>query len=201
MRHHDLGVPASPNARTCLMAFTSPNEVSTATVSTVNGWNIADILEEIAEALPESLALAHGDVAISWNEMNHRANGIAQELLDSGLVEQDKVAQYLYNSPHYIESVLASFKAGMAIVNTNYRYAADELVYLWDNADVCAVVFHATFCPQIEEINIDCQIFDCGFGSTMGHTHVRIGPSTTNQRRRQGHPTTSRARGDGAATI
>ncbi|MED5329193.1 MAG: AMP-binding protein, partial [Actinomycetota bacterium] len=118
----------------------------------MNGWNIADIFEEIADALPESLALAHGDVAVSWSEMNQRANGVAQQLLDSGLVEQDKVAQYLYNSPHYIESVLASFKAGMAIVNTNYRYAADELVYLWDNADVCAVVFHSTFCPQIEEI-------------------------------------------------
>jgi 3-oxocholest-4-en-26-oate---CoA ligase len=43
--------------------------------------------------------------------------------------------------------VYASFKAGMATVNTNYRYAADELVYLWDNADVIAVVFHGTFVP------------------------------------------------------
>ena len=152
MRDHHSGVPASPTARRCPRAFTSSDDVSAATVSTVNGWNIADIFEEIADALPESLALAHGDVAVSWSEMNQRANGVAQQLLDSGLVEQDKVAQYLYNSPHYIESVLASFKAGMAIVNTNYRYAADELVYLWDNADVCAVVFHATFCPQIEEI-------------------------------------------------
>jgi len=118
----------------------------------VNGWNIANIFEEIAATIPEATALAHGDETISWGAMNSRANGVAQHLLDSGLVEQDKVAQYLYNSPHYMESVLASFKAGMAIVNTNYRYAADELVYLWDNADVCAVVFHATFIPQIEEI-------------------------------------------------
>ena len=27
-------------------------------------------------------------------------------------------------------------------MNTNYRYSADELVYLWDNADAVAVVFH-----------------------------------------------------------
>ena len=121
MRDHHSGVPASPTARRCPRAFTSSDDVSAATVSTVNGWNIADIFEEIADALPESLALAHGDVAVSWSEMNQRANGVAQQLLDSGLVEQDKVAQYLYNSPHYIESVLASFKAGMAIVNTNYR--------------------------------------------------------------------------------
>ena len=118
----------------------------------MNGWNIANIFEEIAEAIPEATALAHGDSILSWEQMNHRANGVAKHLLDSGLVEQDKVAQYLYNSPHYMESVLASFKAGMAIVNTNYRYAADELVYLWDNADVRAVVFHGTFIPQIEDV-------------------------------------------------
>ncbi len=51
-----------------------------------------------------------------------------------------------------MESVFAAFKAGLAVVNTNYRYAADELVYLWDNADVIAVVFHGTFAEQIEQI-------------------------------------------------
>ncbi len=51
-----------------------------------------------------------------------------------------------------MESLFAAFKAGLAVVNTNYRYAADELVYLWDNADVIAVVFHGTFVEQIEQI-------------------------------------------------
>ena len=38
-------------------------------------------------------------------------------------------------------------------VNTNYRYGSDELVYLWDNADVRAVVFHGEFSAQIELIH------------------------------------------------
>ena len=48
--------------------------------------------------------------------------------------------------------MFAAFKAGLASVNTNYRYAADELVYLWDNADAVAVVFHGTFAERIEQI-------------------------------------------------
>ena len=44
------------------------------------------------------------------------------------------------------------FKAGLVPVNTNYRYADDELVYLWDNADAVAVVFHGTYTPTIERI-------------------------------------------------
>ena len=44
------------------------------------------------------------------------------------------------------------FKAGLAPVNTNYRYGDDELVYLWDNADVVAVVFHGTFADVVDAV-------------------------------------------------
>ena len=37
-------------------------------------------------------------------------------------------------------------------VNTNYRYTADELLYLWDNADAGAVVFHGSFADTIDVI-------------------------------------------------
>ena len=62
------------------------------------------------------------------------------------------MAQYLYNCPEYLESMFAVFKAGLVPVNTNYRYVDDELVYLWDNADVVAVVFHGSFTERIERI-------------------------------------------------
>ena len=48
--------------------------------------------------------------------------------------------------------MFASFKAGMVPINTNYRYADAELVYLWDNADAVAVVFHGCFVDTIERI-------------------------------------------------
>jgi acyl-CoA synthetase (AMP-forming)/AMP-acid ligase II len=117
------------------------------------GWNLADLWETIAGRLDGALAQQQGDRQISWAEMNQRANGVAQALLDvPGAAEQNKIAQYLYNSPEYLESTFAAFKAGYATVNTNYRYAAEELVYLWDNGDVTAVVFHGTFVEQIEAI-------------------------------------------------
>ncbi len=49
-----------------------------------------------------------------------------------------------------MESQFACFKAGLAPVNTNYRYIDDELVYLWSNADAVAVVFHGAFTERIE---------------------------------------------------
>jgi len=118
-----------------------------------SGWNFADLWETIASQIPAELAQQQGDRKLSWADFDQRANGIAQFLLDSeGAVEQDKVAQYLYNCPEYLESVFGAFKAGMAVVNTNYRYTSHELVYLWDNADVTAVVFHGTFADQCDAV-------------------------------------------------
>jgi fatty-acyl-CoA synthase len=116
------------------------------------GWSFADVWEVVAQQVPDATAQVHGDRRTSWRDFDRRANGIAQAFLDAGVEEQDKVAQYLYNCPEYLESVFAAFKAGLAPINTNYRYLEDELVYLWDNGDVVSVIFHGTFTDRIEGI-------------------------------------------------
>jgi acyl-CoA synthetase (AMP-forming)/AMP-acid ligase II len=117
-----------------------------------SGWNFADLFEALAQRQPEAMAQRHGGQTTTWAEFDRRADGVAAALLAAGVVEQDKFAQYLYNAPEYLESALGAFKAGLATVNTNYRYGADELVYLWDNADVVAVVFHGAFSERIDEL-------------------------------------------------
>ena len=116
------------------------------------GWNFASTWEAVADALPDAPALAHGELHRTWGEFDTRADGIAEWLLGLGASEQDKVAQYLYNCPEYLESMFAVYKAGLVPVNTNYRYQDDELLYLWDNADAIAVVFHGTFSERIENL-------------------------------------------------
>ena len=115
-------------------------------------WNFADVWEAVSEVVPSAPALVHGTRRITWAELDRRANGVAKTLVESGVKAQDKVAQYLYNCPEYMESLFATLKAGLVPVNTNYRYTEDELVYLWDNADVVAVVFHGTFTDRIEKV-------------------------------------------------
>lgn len=114
----------------------------------MTGWNIADVLEMVAEEVPGSPAVIQGGRVVSWAELDQRAGRVAA-YLRAGLPPGGSVAQYLRNSPEYIESLYACLKASLVPVNTNYRYGRDELVYLWDNADVRAVVFHGEFAARI----------------------------------------------------
>ncbi|MEZ5238520.1 MAG: acyl-CoA synthetase [Microthrixaceae bacterium] len=120
--------------------------------SSVDGWNFAELWEEVASRFGASPALVQGGRRITWSELDRRADGLAQHLLSRGAEHQDKVALYLYNSPEYLEGCVAAFKAGLVPLNTNYRYLDDELLYLWDNADATTVVFHGTFAERIEAI-------------------------------------------------
>lgn len=115
-------------------------------------WNFADIWESIAAAVPDRPALIRGETQVTWAEFDRRANVLARRLLDLGLERQSKVAAYLYNGPEYLVTYAAAFKAGLAPVNTNYRYVADELIYLFDNADAEAVVFGASFSETVDAI-------------------------------------------------
>jgi len=120
--------------------------------SIVTAWNYAAIWESIAAAVPDRPAQVQGERVLSWFNFDRRADALARALLDAGLGRQAKVAAYLYNAPEYLETYYAAFKAGLVPVNTNYRYVADELIYLFDNADAEAVVFHAAFAPTVEQI-------------------------------------------------
>ena len=118
----------------------------------MTSWNLADIWEAVADARPDAEAQRCGERVFTFAEFDRRADALAADLLDAGLGRQAKVAAYLYNGPEYLETYFAAFKAGLVPVNVNYRYGPGELIYLLDNADAEAVVFHAVFAPVVDEI-------------------------------------------------
>ncbi|MDB5466662.1 MAG: CoA synthetase, long-chain fatty acid:CoA ligase [Phenylobacterium sp.] len=118
----------------------------------MSSWTFADVWEAIAGAQPDRAAHIQGERVVSWGQFDARADALAAHLIAAGLDRQAKVAAYLYNGPEYLETYFAAFKAGLAPVNTNYRYGPEELLYLFDNADTQAVVFHAGFAETLESI-------------------------------------------------
>ncbi len=120
--------------------------------TTSNVLHFADRWEDAATIRGDLPAQIHGDTVIGWTEFNRRANGIATAMLDAGVAQQDKVAQYFHNGTEYLQGVFASFKASLVPVNTNYRYTDDELVYLWDNADAAVVMFGEEFTDNVDRI-------------------------------------------------
>lgn len=115
-------------------------------------WNFASIFESVGDALPDQTALIQGSRIRTWREVDDRASRLAGALRAAGLGADSKVASYLYNSNEYVEGLLGTFKLRAVPVNVNYRYLEEELVYLLDNSDAEALLFHGSLSEQVAKI-------------------------------------------------
>jgi acyl-CoA synthetase (AMP-forming)/AMP-acid ligase II len=121
----------------------------------MTGWNIADVLDVVANQVPDALAVVQGERRYTWREFSDRTDRLAATLLRADIEGQQTVALYTRNRPEYLESFVAALKASLIPVNTNYRYGPAEITYLWQDAQARAVVFEGSFAPVIEQMRAD----------------------------------------------
>jgi len=124
-------------------------------------WNLADLFESVVDVVGERVALvvpnAHdGRREFTFAEMDERVTRLAHVLADHGVGPGDKVGIYGYNSNEWVEAEWAAWKLRAVPVNVNYRYVEGELRYLFDNADLVALVHGAEFSPRIAAVRADC---------------------------------------------
>ncbi len=115
-------------------------------------FNIADLFEHAVDAVPERTALIIGETARSYAELDERANRLANRFIADGITKGDHIGIHGINSEAWMVSMLAAFKISAVPININYRYVADELAYLFDNADLVALVHDASYAPVIAEV-------------------------------------------------
>jgi acyl-CoA synthetase (AMP-forming)/AMP-acid ligase II len=122
----------------------------------------ATVWEAIADVQPDRLAVAHGTTHRTWAQLEHRAAKFAGALNAAGLRPGAKVGQLLFNSPEFVESYFGALKARAVPFNINYRYVADEVAYLLENADAEALIFHSSLssvvAPALERVPLKLAI-------------------------------------------
>ena len=114
--------------------------------------NFASIWENIADLIPNENAMICGEDQKTWSEYEDLAARLATSLVNAGLQTHSKAGIYLHNSNEYLISQFAIFKIGGTPINVNYRYKADELLYLLDNSDCEAIFYQACYGDEINKI-------------------------------------------------
>jgi acyl-CoA synthetase (AMP-forming)/AMP-acid ligase II len=118
-------------------------------------FNMADIWEMAADAVPEREALVIGDKRRNYAELDERANRLANHLAARGMGPGDHLALYLENCPEYVEAMLAAWKLRAVTINVNHRYVSDELRYLLDNSDAVAVLTQPSLADRVGAVTGD----------------------------------------------
>ncbi len=89
---------------------------------------------------------------ITWGVFNEKANRFANLLISRGIKKNDKVGILLMNCLEWLPIYFGILKTGAIAVPLNFRYAADEIEYCVNLAEINVLVFGPEFIGRVEEI-------------------------------------------------
>jgi len=115
-------------------------------------FNLADVFELAVDTYPEREYIVVGDQRCTFRELDRRANRLAHHLAAQGIGRGDHIGIYAYNCIEWVETLWAVFKLRAVWININYRYVEDELAYIFDNADLKALVVAREFIPRVANV-------------------------------------------------
>ncbi len=112
----------------------------------------ATLWEAIADTIGDRDAIVTGTTRRTWTEYEDRASRLARAFTEAGLGPDSKVGLYLWNGNEYLEAQFAAMKIRGVPININYRYLDDELLYLIENSDAQALVYHSSLSDRVARV-------------------------------------------------
>jgi long-chain acyl-CoA synthetase len=113
---------------------------------------VGDIPGRNAGLYPDKTAIIQGDIRVTFSQFDERVNRLANAILGLGLMKGDRIAVLHHNCYQYIELYFASAKIGTPIVPLNYRYNANEILYVIIDSGAKMIFFGKEYLSTINII-------------------------------------------------
>jgi acyl-CoA synthetase (AMP-forming)/AMP-acid ligase II len=122
--------------------------------------HLGDIIEVLADAIPDKPALISADGELTYRQLDERSSRLANHFAEHGIVTGDHVAIHAMNCPEWVEAFYACFKLRAVPININYRYVQSELAYLYDDSDAVAAIVAPEFVDAAPSVRLRLVLGD-----------------------------------------
>jgi len=96
--------------------------------------NLANLLENTANRIPEHIAIRFEGDEITFQELNGRVNTLAGGLSHLGLTSGDTCILMMQSSIEFVTAYYALARMGVAIVPVNFLYKSHELKHIFEDS-------------------------------------------------------------------
>jgi amino acid adenylation domain-containing protein len=121
---------------------------------------IHQLFEQQVEKTPDALAVIFEDAALTYRELNVKANRLAHHLLGLGIRPDDRVAICVERSLEMVVGLFAILKAGAAYVPLDPDYPAERLAYMLDNCSPAALLTQSSLTNILPDLSIPLIVLD-----------------------------------------
>ncbi len=121
---------------------------------------VHNLLEASARSTPDAPAVTAGDVALTYRDLDQKANRLAHVLRRNGIGPGTLVAVCLGRTVDMPVALAAILKAGAAYVPLDPTHPADRLRYIIDDAEVSSVITMSGFAAIFDGVGIPILLLD-----------------------------------------
>ncbi len=101
----------------------------------------------------EAYVDSHGDLRLTFRELNDRSNRLANALLASGIAVGERVGLLLMNGAEFMEAYFALAKVGAVVVPLNWRLVPDELEFILKDSGTRRLIYGDEFADTAAELH------------------------------------------------
>ena len=123
---------------------------------------VINLFEEQVFKTPDNIAIVFDKDNITYNELNNKANMLANKLLDYGVRNGDFVAILANRSVEVIVGILATLKVGAAYVPIDPKYPEDRIQYIIKDCNPkVMLIYKANIDTYISVIDLSEEFDSC----------------------------------------
>ena len=112
--------------------------------------SIVAMFERVAQATAQATAVVFDDEAITYDELNSRANKLAWYLMSTGVMAEQKVGLMMSRSIQMVVSILGILKAGAAYLPLDSSYPPQRVNYMVEDAAIALILTDSRFEAVLE---------------------------------------------------
>jgi amino acid adenylation domain-containing protein len=128
---------------------------------------IEEIFEEQARRQPDAVGVVHEGEALSYGELNRRANRLGHYLRRLGVRPDSRVAICMERGAEMVIGILAILKAGGAYVPLDPAYPRERLLYMLEDSEAVLVLTQSDMRAQVEQASGGVAVMEVGAGCAV----------------------------------
>lgn len=132
--------------------------------------NLAKLLENTAERIPNHIGLRFEARDYSFSELNRLANRMANGLNAAGLKNGDKCVLMMQSIPQFVTTYYALAKIGAVIVPVNFLYKSHELSHIFRDSGAKGFIGMEPYLEEPRKVLIDLPDLGIRIAAGVGKT-------------------------------
>lgn len=109
-------------------------------VSVSNYETLGNALSNVAQRYPQNIALSYNGIGISYEELNYKANIIANELIKYGVKRHSNVMIYAYRDIDTIIAICGIVKIGAVYIPVDPKYPRERIEFIYNDCKASVVL-------------------------------------------------------------